>query len=144
MSDGAVVALYLKPGAGRLDPVVSLQAEAGKGFIGDRHFGAQTRQVSLVDVECLTETGYHPGDLREHITFDAPGFRNLANGENIRVGEVVLQIEQPCEPCAGLARRLHEDPGEFIRKMRGRRGLLAKVITSGTIRIGDSVVKIDG
>ncbi len=139
MPSGAVVALYLKPAPGQLQPVDQLQAKGGSGFVGDRCFGRTTRQALLISTENLSEFGYKPGELREQITVDLPGLQLIPVGTRIKVGEVTVELEEDCTPCTKMAKYLAEDPQEFIAKTQRKRGMLAKVITDGTIRVGDRV-----
>lgn len=140
---GRVVALFLKPAHGVLESVDALEAVGGKGFVGDYSFGKRKRQALLISTCELEAFGYEPGTLRENIAVDIPGLQSLPIGTVLRVGEVEFEIEQDCAPCGGMARRLGEDRKEFVRKMTGNRGMLCKVRTSGTIRVGD-VVQVRG
>jgi MOSC domain-containing protein YiiM len=143
IAEGSVVALHLKPAKGELVRVTQLDAVAGMGIVGDRSFGKRRRQVSLVSTHELDLFGYRPGMLRENVTVDLQGLQTLAVGTRLRVGEVELEIEQDCAPCGGLARRLGEEPRDFIEKMWGNRGMLCKVRSFGTIHVGD-VVQVRG
>ncbi|AIE84129.1 MOSC domain-containing protein [Fimbriimonas ginsengisoli] len=140
---GSVVALYRKPARGVMEVADSLEAVGGKGFVGDYSFGKRRRQALLLSTVELNAFGYRSGELRENITLDIPGLQSLPIGTVITVGEVEFEIEQDCAPCGGMARRLGEDRQEFVAKMAGNRGMLCKVRSSGTIRVGD-VVKVRG
>lgn len=138
------MALHLKPARGVLEPVESLEAVRGKGFVGDYSFGRARRQALLISTYELDAFGYSPGTLRENVTIDVPGLQDLPVGTRLLVGEVEIEIEQDCEPCGGMARRLGEDRREFMDKTRRRRGMLCKVRGSGTIRVGDRVQVLRG
>ena len=140
MSPNAVLALHLKPAKGELLPVESLQAEAGMGFVGDRHYGKPSRQVLFVSVSELKSLGYLPGDLREQVTVNLPGLQGLGPGTRLEFASgAAFEIEQDCAPCAHMAKTLDEDPEDFKAKTAGRRGMLAIVVGSGPIRVGDLI-----
>lgn len=143
MSSGTVVALHLKSAPGKLDPVDELKAVAGSGFEGDRCFGQSIRQALFVATEEIDDLGYEPGDLREQLTVNFPGLQSLPSGTRVQVGEVLFEIEADCAPCHGMAKRLGEIPEEFVEKTKRRRGMLAKVLGSGVVRVGDPVRVLD-
>ncbi len=120
-------------------PVNELDAVTGKGFVGDRCYGRATRQALLISTENLLEFGYQPGDLKEQITVELPGLQKIAIGTKIRAGSVMLEVEGDCTPCSKMAKNLNEVPEEFIAKTDRKRGMLAKVVSTGTIRVGDPV-----
>jgi MOSC domain-containing protein YiiM len=139
MEAGKVVALHRKPRPGALEPVSELAAVGGKGFVGDRCFGQARRQALFVALDQLEAFGYRPGDLREQVTVDFPGLQDLAPGTRLSAGEVEFEIEGDCAPCHGMAKHLGEDPQGFVSKISRRRGMLAKVLSDGVLRVGDEV-----
>jgi len=122
-----------------IEPVDSLTAIGGKGFSRDYSFGKRRRQASMISTFDLDSHGYAPGMLRENVTLDVPGLQALPVGTRFMVGEVEFEIEQDCAPCGGMARRLGEEPKAFMEKTRFRRGMLCRVVSSGTLRVGDRV-----
>lgn len=93
------------------------------------------RQVLLMDIETLEEFGIAPGRVRENITTRGIALGTLVLGERLRAGEALLEVTKPCEPCH-LMDEIREGLQEAIR---GRRGLLCRVVESGRIRRGDRV-----
>lgn len=144
MSSGRVIALHLKPPAGGVEPVQSLEAVAGVGFNGDKCAGRRTRQVLLLSKETLDEFGYTPGLLREQVTVDLPGLQGLPVGAKVQAGEAVFEIEQDCAPCGNMARMLGEEEQAFKARLAGKRGMLAGVHRGGVLKVGDAVAVIDG
>ena len=144
MQSGRVVALHLKSAPGQLQPVTELVAVAGKGFEGDRCFGQAHRQALFVALDEVTAFGYLPGDLREQVTVELDGLQALPTGTKLRVGAVEFEIEGHCAPCHGMAKRLGEDPMEFVEKTKGHRGMLAHVVGEGKVRVGDEVTVLGG
>jgi len=106
------------------------------GLEGDFHNSTTSRrQVLLLSAEVLNEFGLAPGSLRENVVVDGLDVMNLPEGQFLHAGTAVLEITVPCEPCTQMER---------IRKglkqaLGGKRGMFAKVVTPGTIRVGDAV-----
>ena len=141
-----VAEIYLAPGS-RLPmrATDAVEAEAGKGLVGDRYHGSRHRQVTIQSREALDRTaeqlGYDVGSgaTRRNITVDA-GDIPTRPGSRLRIGEVEFEVVRVAAPC-----RLMEDavgPGAAAA-LRGRAGSACRVLTSGTIRIGDPVELLD-
>jgi MOSC domain-containing protein YiiM len=79
-----------------------------------------------------------PGIVRENITTDGIDVNGLALQQELRIGEVRLQVSEICHPCDQLEK---VRPG-LRREMRGRRGMLCRVLEGGKIRRGDAIEKV--
>jgi len=132
---GTVVALFVAPdkisGSVPKHEVCALAL----GFEGDSRATKGARQVLMVSQDVLREFDLSPGVLYENMVVDGLDVMRLQRGEQLRVGEAILEVTLPCDPCIRMER---------IRKglkkaLDGKRGMFAKVITSGVIRVGDSV-----
>lgn len=112
------------------------EAVEGKGIRGCIHGrpGSQ-RQVLLMDTETLEKLDVVPGAVKENITTRGIDFQKLAPGQMLRVGESVLEITIPCDPCP----RMDEIRMGLQEILRGQRGWLCRVVTGGKIRPGDPV-----
>ena len=137
-----VAAIHLAPGT-RLPtrPVDSVEAEAGKGLVGDRYHGSRHRQVTVQSRTALDKAGeqlgygFDSGATRRNITVEA-GDIPTTPGARLRIGEVELEVVRVAAPC-----RLMEEavgPGATAA-LRGRAGSACRVLTSGSIRVGDPV-----
>jgi MOSC domain-containing protein YiiM len=139
---GHVVSLQLKRKHwGALERVDAVSATP-VGLEGDRHAGRHggKRQVLLAESGDLREVGVAPGDLREQVTVELPGLMSLGQGTRLWVGDAVLELTGPCEPCTHIGEHVGvHDPEAFRRDLVGRRGMLARVVGEGTIRVGDPV-----
>jgi MOSC domain-containing protein YiiM len=93
------------------------------------------RQVLLMDFETLEEFGIPPGRVKENITTRGLGLGGLAEGQRVRAGEVLLEVTVPCTPC-GQMDEIREGLKEALR---GRRGVLCRVLKPGRIRRGDPI-----
>jgi MOSC domain-containing protein YiiM len=110
-----------------------------KGLEGCAHGRTGSkRQVLLVDRETLEALNLLPGIIRENITTEGLNVNGLALGQQLQIGQARLEVSEICTPC-GQIEKLR--PG-LRREMRGRRGMLCRVIQGGTVRPGDSIEKL--
>ena len=143
MTDGArVVALHVAKGR-RLPmrPVAQVEAEAGRGLVGDRYHGTRHRHVSLQGATALAEAAARlgrpvPWELtRRNVTvegLDVP----TAPGTRLRLGGALLEVVRVAAPCKLLDDTLGPGAQEALRR---RAGTVFRVLESGTIRVGDPV-----
>ena len=97
------------------------------------------RQVLLVQAETLETHGLSYGTLRENIVTRNVDLHTLETGTEIAVGsEVTLRITFPCEACSLIAAL---DVSER-RMLVNNRGMLAVVLTGGTIHVGDEIINL--
>lgn len=119
-------------------------AETGGGLVGDRYKGGSgKRGITLIQAEHLPVIAALSG----HSSVDVATLRrNLLvsgiplvalKGRRFRIGEVVLEGTDPCDPCSRMEAAL--GPGGY-NAMRGMGGLCARIIEGGAIRAGDAVV----
>jgi MOSC domain-containing protein YiiM len=108
----------------------------GKGFNGCIHGRpGSKRQVTLMDRETLEKLGLPPGIVKENITTQGIDFQSLATGNTLRIGNCVLEITGPCDPCA----RMDEIRMGLQEELRGQRGWLCRVKEARIMRIGDRI-----
>jgi MOSC domain-containing protein YiiM len=123
-----------------MEEVEEVQVIKNFGLEGCAHArpGGGPRQVLLVDRETLEAMDLRPGVVRENITTEGMDVNSLAMKQELRIGEVRLQVGEICHPCDQLEK---VRPG-LRREMRGRRGMLCRVLEGGMIRRGDTIEKI--
>lgn len=111
-------------------------AVENKGFQDCIHGrSGSSRQVLLMDQETLEEFGVAPGRARENITTRGVELGRLPLGQRLRAGEALLEVTKFCTPCHQMD-EIREGLQEAIR---GRRGVLCRVVQSGRIRSGDRI-----
>ena len=111
-------------------------AVENKGFKNCLHGkSGSTRQVLVMDAETLEDFGIPPGIGKENITTRGIDLYGLLLGQRIRVGEALLEITKLCNTC----HLLDEIRPGLQEEIRGRHGILCRVIESGTIRRGERV-----
>lgn len=97
------------------------------------------RQVLLMDNETLAQFNLTPGILRENITTIGLSTTELGRGQRITIGEAVLEVTVPCEPC----HRMDEIRMGLQEALKDKRGVLCRVIQGGRISRGDKIVLVD-
>jgi MOSC domain-containing protein YiiM len=116
--------------------VQSVHAVENLGLEGDCHSKADSkRQVLLIEAETLEKLDLRVGDVKENITTRGIALKGLPVGTHLHVGEAVLEITGECHPCSRM-----EDlrPG-LLQEIGGQRGMLARVVHSGILRVGDTI-----
>lgn len=117
------------------------------GIDGDAHAGRWHRQVSLLSadkIEAFNQRGANvvPGAFGENLVVDGFDFRALPVGTLLRCGDVLLEMTQIGKECHSHC-EIYKKMGECIMP---REVVFARVITPGTISVGDemSIEKREG
>jgi MOSC domain-containing protein YiiM len=122
-----------------MEEVAEVRALQDSGLEGCAHARTGSpRQVLLVDSETLELMELSPGIIRENITTRGINVNGLDAGQRLQVGTAQLEISMVCTPCDMLEKIR---PG-LRRELRGRRGMLCRVIAGGMIRQGDRIERI--
>jgi hypothetical protein len=152
---GTVASLHLHPEkqGEALQSVQQIEVIEAKGIVGQprRYFGRVSsrtglpskRQVSLIEQEQIAEHAavlglkvIPPGAVRANI--ETSGINLVgAVGSQIQIGDAVLFICEPRDPCEKMD-ALCQGLRELM--MNNRQGVMAQVVRSGKIRVGDSIV----
>jgi nitroimidazol reductase NimA-like FMN-containing flavoprotein (pyridoxamine 5'-phosphate oxidase superfamily)/MOSC domain-containing protein YiiM len=130
--------------------VAEVELVAGKGIVGDRYFGVVNEQeatnITLIAQEDLDAVQQEYGfpitadqTRRNLLTVGVP-LSHLV-GKRFRIGEVVLEGTEICEPCKGLA-EFSGYGNPIISAMLHRAGLRANIIKGGVIHAGDTIAPI--
>ena len=132
-----VSGLFVSPGrgSGRSEPRERVTAVAGHGFEGCAHAKPPHREVLLASQEHLDAVGVEPGAIRENVTIDGLDVQTWPVGQRVRAGEALLEITMVCEPC----HRMDELRAGLRTLLDGRRGVLAHVVETGEIALGDPI-----
>jgi len=152
---GSLQNIYLRPARGAPCTVVQIaEAVAQKGLVGDRsHAGissnpqASKRQVTLIQAEHLAVISALIGKpvdaamLKRNLVvanINLLAAKSLFKDQPMQliIGEVILHITGPCEPCSKMEIAL--GLGGY-NAMRGHGGMTAQIIKSGKIQVGDKV-----
>ncbi len=113
-----------------------------KGIIEDKHYGTMPeRTILITSIESynLAEKSLNikmpSGYLGENLLIDFNPY-DLAMGTQIQIGSTILEITQNCTLCNHLSTLDKRIP----KLLKNDRGIFAKVIKSGKITLGDSVL----
>ena len=122
-----------------LRPVESVDAVAGKGLEGDRHYYVEGARpggaITLIEAEVLEDVGLSGPQSRRQVVTRGVRLNDLV-GKRFLVGGVECEGVELCEPCLHLQSLTR--PG-IIQDLLHRGGLNADIVTSGTISVGDPV-----
>ena len=122
-----------------MEEVAEVRALQDSGLEGCAHARTRSpRQVLLMDSETLELMELSPGIIRENITTRGINVNGLDAGQRLQVGAAQLEVSMVCTPCDMLEKIR---PG-LRRELRGRRGLLRRVIAGGVIRQGDRIERL--
>ena len=148
---GFVEGIFLAPEAGaEMKSVQAATALEGCGIDGDRYcagtghwsrFGKVCEATfiaaeDLDDIERETGVGVKNGKHRRNIVTTGISLRTLRRGERFRVGEVLFEYRGPRSVCRYIERLT--EPG-MTQALKGRGGICARVIETGTVRVGDEI-----
>jgi MOSC domain-containing protein YiiM len=145
-----VEAIFVAPvGGSQMQRVPQVDAVQGKGLAGDRYAerrgywsGSDECQVTLIEAEGLdeitsaTSVDVSAGQHRRNIVTRGVNFHALMR-KRFRVGEAVLEYDRPRPPCRYI--QSVSERGMTKALGRGRGGICARVIESGTISVGDAI-----
>ena len=136
-------------------PQRCLNLIAGHGIEGDAHAGPTTQhlylkrkhptqpnltQVHLLHAELLDTLSLQPGQLGENLTTRHLDLHALPTGTILQIGTATLEItgyRTPCSQINGLRPNLVK--AVFLPNKRPNAGIMAIVLTSGTIHPGDPI-----
>jgi MOSC domain-containing protein YiiM len=136
-----VVGLFRSPRPNaEMEAVREVEAVKEVGFAGCAHArpGGQ-RQVLLMNRETLVALNLSPDIIWENITTEGLSVNALKEGESLRIGEAWLRVTMVSTPCG----EMDELRAGLRKEIRGRRGMLCKVVKGGIIRQGDAIEKLD-
>jgi MOSC domain-containing protein YiiM len=105
------------------------------GLEGCAHARAGKRSVLFVAAEDLDDLGVEPGAVRENFTVRGAEVMSWPIGQRLAAGEAEFEVTMVCDPCE-LMERIR--PG-LQAELEGRRGMLARVVQTGAVAVGDGV-----
>jgi MOSC domain-containing protein YiiM len=141
-----VSSLHVAPGR-RLPmrSVPQVEAETGKGLVGDRYHGTKHRHVTVQSAEALATAAAELGrpvpdsGTRRNVTISR-GDVPTAPGTRLRLGPVLLEAVRVAAPCKLLDDNLGGGAQEALRR---RAGTVFRVLEGGVIAVGDPVTPVE-
>jgi len=153
MAVGKIVGICISPeGAAAMQPVEQVEAIAGKGLEGDRYASckgsfqtgdgvAPAEELTLIEEEALQGASadydlvIKHADTRRNLLTQGVALNHLVGCE-FRVGEVLLEGIELCEPCNHLEKLTCEGIRESLVH---RGGLRARILEGGTLSLDDPI-----
>ena len=135
-----VVGVFTSPArkSGRSDSHERRQAIAGEGLQGCAHANPPKREVLFVSKEHLDSVNVDPGAIRENITVEGDDVQRWPIGQRVRAGGAEFEITMVCDPCQRM-----DDLRDGLRgELDGKRGMLARVVESGEVAVGDEITLV--
>jgi MOSC domain-containing protein YiiM len=157
---GVVEGIFIAERSGQpMQAVPEVVGEAGRGLLGDRHCRPdpatvlepscgpsapphhQVQDLSLVEVEVLDA-------LRDEHGIDLAGAETRRNvvtrgirlndlvGRRFTIGVLLCEGVELCEPCVSIQRQTGK---AVLKPLVHRGGLYARIVASGTVRVGDTI-----
>jgi MOSC domain-containing protein YiiM len=114
---------------------------AGYGIEGDAKGGHPDRNLNIMSYETLTNLrtqGFYtePGQMGEQIVIHQLDVDNLPSGTRLQLGaEAVIEVLKPRTGCD----RFEKYQKKLRTQAANQMGQMARVITGGSIRVGDPV-----
>jgi MOSC domain-containing protein YiiM len=132
-----IVGIFTSPErkSGRSDAHERRRAIAGQGLEGCAHANPPRREVLFVSKEHLDSVEVEPGAIRENITVQGDDVEKWPIGQRVRAGAAEFEITMVCDPC----HRMDELRDGLRAQLQGKRGMLARVVESGEVAIGDEL-----
>src|SRR5437870_3220525 len=133
----AIAGIFTSPGrkSGRSVAHERLQAIVGQGLEGCAHANPPKREVLFASLDHLDSVGVEPGAIRENLTVDGADVQDWPVGQRVRVGEALFEITMVCDPC----HRMDELRQGLRAELEDKRGMLARVVESGEVAVGDEI-----
>jgi MOSC domain-containing protein YiiM len=137
-----IVSIAVSPGKGTVKtPVDEAVLIEDHGIEGDAHAGKWHRQVSFLaeeSIEKMRQKGLSVtfGDFAENIATEGIDWPSLPVGTRVRIGAgALLEITQIGKKCHRKCEIFHR-AGDCVMP---REGVFGRVLSGGTVRIGDEI-----
>jgi hypothetical protein len=161
--DGGVLRLIVRrPGVGAREVLGEAQLDVTAGLVGDtwsRRSSTRSRnrsphpdmQLNIINARAIalvagSEERWPLAGDQLYLDLDLTD-ANLPAGTRLAIGSAVIEVTaEPHTGCRKFSERFGVDATKFVNSTEGRRlhlrGINAKVVQSGTIRVGDIASKL--
>lgn len=160
--NGTVVMIVRRPDFGERQVIESAELDTVQGMIGDNWLSRGSRsmpdgsanpgaQITIMNSRVIQaiaqdEARWPLAGDQLFIDIDISD-ENMPAGQRLAIGTAILEISEiPHTGCAKFTERFGSGAIHFVNSKEGRamrrRGVNARVIQSGTIRMGDTATKI--
>ncbi|MGZ4961264.1 MAG: MOSC domain-containing protein [Limisphaerales bacterium] len=148
---GRVVSLHLHPekAGQRMTDTSEIEVVVGKGIVGEpRYFERKNRSgqpsrrnVTLIEREIIAQhaetlkANITPGLVKSNVETAGVDLVSLI-GNKVQIGDAILNFYEPRLPCDQMDRII---PGMRLLMCDKRQGVIAEIVKSGRIKIGDEL-----
>ena len=153
--DGVVRLIVRRPRVGDREVVREANLDPVEGLVGDRWSSGRSPRADMqLTVMNARVTELVAGDSDRwplagdqlYVDLDL-SLANLPAGTRLQMGSAVIEVTaMPHTGCRKFVSRFGRDAEKFVNSPVGRqlnlRGINAKVITAGTVRVGDRITKL--
>src|ERR687887_127003 len=132
-----IAGIWTSPGrqSGRSVGHERRRAIAGEGLEGCAHANPPKREVLFASLAHLDSLAVEPGAIRENLTVEGADVQQWPVGQRVRAGGAIFEITMVCDPC----HRMDELRQGLRAELDGKRGMLARVVESGDVALGDEI-----
>ena len=134
---GRIAAIWRSPAKrSAMEPHERARAVEGHGLEGCAHARAGTkRQVLFASAAHLDALDVQHGAIKENFTVEGIDVHSWPVGQRVAVGDAEFEVTMECEPCE----RMDEIRPGLQQELEGRRGMLARVVKTGDVAVGDEI-----
>jgi len=162
--EGRLELIVRRPAVDAREALAEGRLDTGQGLVGDNWFARGNRhtadgsadpemQLNVMNSRVVALVADDParrelaGD-QLYLDLDL-GYDNLPPGTRLAIGDAVIEVtEPPHTGCKKFAARFGRDAMVFVNsgmgKQRNFRGINAKVVVSGDVKVGDVARKVPG
>jgi molybdopterin adenylyltransferase len=118
-----------------MEAVETARVFENEGVEGCAHRRGGKRNVLFVALEDLEALDVVPGAVKENFTVRGADVMRWPVGQRLEIGDVEFEISMVCDPCENMEKIR---PG-LQEELEGRRGMLARVLRTGRVTVGDEI-----
>lgn len=136
------------PGTHPVEDVEEVQCVEGAGLVGDRYFDYQenyrgqvtffSREVFEAACAAVGAVDRPPWAMRRNVMTEGIDLNELI-GKRFEIQGITFQGAEECSPCAWMDQAVGPGAHDFLR---GRGGLRARILSSGTLRRGEAELRV--
>lgn len=154
---GILQSIYIAASSGgELEARPEALLVSGAGIVGDRYYhkghASPEEELTLVAAEEIDGFNERSGlnisyaAVRRNLVTVGVALNSLV-GVRFKIGSAEVEGIELCEPCVVVGRLLacgEIQPKDVVRELRHRGGLRARIVTGGTVRVGDEIRAMPG
>src|SRR5215211_2058958 len=121
-----------------MEELDTAQVFENEGVEGCAHRRGGKRNVLFVALEDLESLDVAPGAVKENFTVRGADVMQWPIGQLLEIGNAEFEVSMVCDPCENMEKIR---PG-LQEELEGKRGMLARVIRTGSLAVGDRIKQL--